>query len=275
MLIWVLVALGQTVKKPRMASYDMNKPSEIVYLPALLNEVSGISFLKGNSFVLEEDEHGLLYIYNFTKREVSNGYRFADNGDYEDVCVLGDRVYVLKSNGDLYGMRLSELGRSAAEQVKTKLSSANDCEGLCADASGDLWIACKGSAALDGSNIVGMRALYKFQMGKRKLKKNPVLLNEELVSLIKPANNVACSEASFAPSGIARHPLTGDFYVLAHKGKCLLVLDASFGIKAKYCLDKKLFRQPEGICFAPNGDLYITNEADGEQATILLFRMLP
>jgi hypothetical protein len=39
--------------------------------------------------------------------------------------------------------------------------------------------------------------------------------------------------------------------------------------------DKKLFRQPEGICFKPNGDLFISNEGDGGKAKILKFKYRP
>ncbi len=39
-------------------------------------------------------------------------------------------------------------------------------------------------------------------------------------------------------------------------------------------LDKKTFRQPEGICFDPEGNLFISNEGQGGKANILIFKYL-
>ena len=38
-------------------------------------------------------------------------------------------------------------------------------------------------------------------------------------------------------------------------------------------LDEKLFRQPEGICFSPEGDMYISNEGQGGKGYILKFNI--
>lgn len=37
-------------------------------------------------------------------------------------------------------------------------------------------------------------------------------------------------------------------------------------------LDQKIFQQPEGICFSPTGDMFISNEDRGEKGYILKFR---
>ncbi|MDQ3844123.1 MAG: SdiA-regulated family protein, partial [Bacteroidota bacterium] len=44
-------------------------------------------------------------------------------------------------------------------------------------------------------------------------------------------------------------------------------------VKEVYPLDPKLFKQPEGIAFTPNGDMIISNEAHNEgPANLLVFR---
>ena len=43
-------------------------------------------------------------------------------------------------------------------------------------------------------------------------------------------------------------------------------------IKASYKLDPKIYKQPEGITFTPNGDLIISNEF-GETGTATLLLM--
>ena len=77
---------------------------------------------------------------------------------------------------------------------------------------------------------------------------------------------------NFGPSGIAVHPLSGDIYVLSSRGKILVQLDAEGKYLDAWKLDKKNFKQPEGICFAPNGDMYISNEGRGGKANLLHFK---
>tara|TARA_B100000965_G_scaffold406821_1_gene449177 strand:+ start:2456 stop:2626 length:171 start_codon:yes stop_codon:yes gene_type:complete len=38
-------------------------------------------------------------------------------------------------------------------------------------------------------------------------------------------------------------------------------------------LKRSLFPQPEGIAFAPNGDLFISNEVEGDGGTLLWFKL--
>jgi uncharacterized protein YjiK len=37
-------------------------------------------------------------------------------------------------------------------------------------------------------------------------------------------------------------------------------------------LNPKIFRQPEGICFSPDGTMYIASEGDGMEGTLLKFK---
>ena len=67
------------------------------------------------------------------------------------------------------------------------------------------------------------------------------------------------------------HPLTGEWYVLTSAGKRLLITNRQAQIIGTVPLDPKQFRQPEGICFAPNGDLFIASEGDGKKGSVMRF----
>ena len=69
---------------------------------------------------------------------------------------------------------------------------------------------------------------------------------------------------SFSPSAIAINPLTGNIYVTSSVGKMLLILDPEGQIMHIEKLSKKVHPQPEGLCFAPDGALYISNEGKGD-----------
>ncbi|WP_332367946.1 hypothetical protein [Spirosoma telluris] len=76
---------------------------------------------------------------------------------------------------------------------------------------------------------------------------------------------------TYKPSGIAVHPITGEWYILNSAGKRLLITNRQAKIIYSELLDPKQFRQPEGICFAPSGDLFIASEGDGKKGYILKF----
>jgi uncharacterized protein YjiK len=75
----------------------------------------------------------------------------------------------------------------------------------------------------------------------------------------------------FRPSGIAVHPKTGQIFILASDGKKLLILSEQGQKEALVSLNPKIYRQPEGICFSPNGDLFISSEGKKGDGYILRF----
>ena len=80
------------------------------------------------------------------------------------------------------------------------------------------------------------------------------------------------SETSFQPSGIAIHPLTGEIFIISSVGKLLIILDRYGKVLDVKELDPVIFRQPEGICFSPEGEMYISNEGQGGEGYVLKFK---
>jgi uncharacterized protein YjiK len=76
---------------------------------------------------------------------------------------------------------------------------------------------------------------------------------------------------TFAPSGIAIHPITSEIFVISSQGKKLLILSPEGKKNALIELNPKNFVQPEGICFTPNGDLFISSEGVNSNSYILKF----
>ena len=67
------------------------------------------------------------------------------------------------------------------------------------------------------------------------------------------------------------HPLTAEIYIISHRGSLLVILKPDGKLRDAILLNERFFHQPEGITFAPNGDLYISNEAVDKKANILKF----
>lgn len=76
----------------------------------------------------------------------------------------------------------------------------------------------------------------------------------------------------FKPSAAAIHPIEKRLYIVASVNGLLVITDLQGHVQEAYNLKHRLFLQPEGLAFAPNGDMYISNEGgyDGT-ANILKF----
>jgi uncharacterized protein YjiK len=89
----------------------------------------------------------------------------------------------------------------------------------------------------------------------------------------RKVRQLAKSDAvKFQPSSAAIHPLEKQLYILASSDQLLVISDLKGQIKNVYPLHPDYFPQAEGICFAPNGTMFISNEGKYGQATIKLFQ---
>lgn len=79
------------------------------------------------------------------------------------------------------------------------------------------------------------------------------------------------SKAEFKPSAAGINPVNGKLYIVASVGKILVIADRNGKVEEVIPLNPVLYNQPEGMTFAPNGDLYISNEGGEGIATILKF----
>ncbi|MEZ4884729.1 MAG: hypothetical protein R3E32_08400 [Chitinophagales bacterium] len=268
--------------------YNFAEPTQKQKLPNELDELSGLDFLGGTLFACIQDEKANVYIYNFETDEITSDVDFGKNGDFEDVEVVGKEIWVLRSDGDLYQITNFNSDDQETEKYETSLSSSNDTEGLCLDASKqNLLIACKGKAH-DDPKWNNYKAVYSFNLAKKEMNPEPLfaisldslarhLANDksaDIVNKVAKFLNPASGDLSFQPSGIDVHPLTKEIYLIATVGKLLVVMDAAGkNIVHIEPLDPDVFKQPESICFMANGDLYIGNEARDGKANILKFVM--
>lgn len=257
--------------------YDLKKPEKKFFLPYVLSEVSGLTWVRENTVACVEDEGGKVYLYDFSKREIVQAVRFAKPGDFEGVEIIGDRIYAMKSSGDLYHFKLDERRELIGEKIETALSRENDTEGLGYDPeTHSLLIACKEDGDIKGKKVKG-KAVYAFDLEKEKLKKEArfQIRMKDLKAFFEAnkSNEYDEKKIKFEPSAIAFHPIEKTIYVLASVGKLLVVLNQDGSIRATYPIAPRVLNQPEGICFAPNGDMYISSEGEGDKGYILKFPM--
>ena len=269
--------------------YDLTSPDNKTKLPSKLREISGIRHLGDGIIAGVEDERGIVYLINFKTGEIEEEIKFGDRGDYEGLAIVGNNAWILKSNGTLYEVRKYAKGEKErnTHKYETPLSKANDTEGLAYDkANNRLLIACKGhpyTEDLDGKHT---KAIYAFDLDSKELVNEPIILIDlKKIQDLKDYNwfsSIGISimsrvdenkgDVSFQPSDIAVHPLTGNYYVTGAVGDLLLVFSPDGTLLCAAGLPDNLFKQPEGISFDNDGDMYISNEGGDGKANILKFK---
>jgi uncharacterized protein YjiK len=270
--------------------YDLGAPSAKHILPGGLAEISGISYYKPDIIACIQDEKGFIYLYDVKSKKIASTCKFGNSGDYEDIAVVGDTAYVLRSDGVIFEVIGFINSERSINKISTSLSGRNDTEGLAFDSvTQTLLIVCKGSPDIrSGNHDDGSKAVYRFDLSGKKVSAIPLFridlagfpdkketnwFKKQSVGLGK-ALKLLEEDWNFQPSGIAIHPVVNDIYIISHIGKLLLVLDQKGKILSVNQLDTKIFRQPEGICFSPEGDLFISNEGDGGRGNILKFKYI-
>lgn len=267
-----------TIKKEiETELYDFSNPKKIS-LNSILREISGLSFENGAIYT-HNDENGIVFEINLKNGQITSKERIGENADYEGIEIVGDTIILIESNGQLsfYNQQKKRINT-----IKTAFKQHNNVEGLCLNLQNknELLIACKGQMLKDDRKNKA-KAIYSYRLDTQKLDVNPFIIVSD-AKLTKFLENLLRNEdiskkkhkklinrvINFAPSGIAVHPRTYEFYIISAKGNLLVILDKEKKIKNIIFLDKKQLPQPEGICFDNNEVLYISTETKGDEGRI-------
>ncbi|MBR9999459.1 MAG: SdiA-regulated domain-containing protein [Cyclobacteriaceae bacterium] len=253
--------------------YFLNEPDEKFILPGRLEEISGLDYLGDHILLCIEDENGILYFYNTKEKKVTREIKFAGSGDYEGVTHIGNTAYVIRSDGVLYKFPIDRDNDSDAEKIETPFRASNEIEGLTVGHDkNELYLACKENPAIENNKAEG-RAVYAFDLTNRKPKTQPIIqmTSEFFGEAMKNMNLKPSHFMPYKPSGITIHPISGDAFILGSVGKLLIVLNKKGKIIDAAPLSRKIYFQPEGICFDESGKLYISSEGGGKDGYILAF----
>ena len=266
--------------------YTFNHPSKTYVLNHHLREISGLTYLSENKLLCVNDEQGSIFEFDLKEGAISKKLKFAKKGDFEAVEYLGNECVVLRSDGKLYFFKNVEGSNVKSIKVKTGLDIRNNTEGLAYDSSTQtLLIACKGLAHV-GPMYKDKRAIYRYSIVDSILNPKPFILIDQtdlekimnmgaltcLSNRILTFLNPSKGHFIFQPSGIAIHPISKNIYVIASVGKLLIIMNPQGELLAVNRLKRKIFPQPEGICFAPDGTLYISTEGKHGQGRIYQFK---
>lgn len=263
-----------STNKGETFTYDLNKPQKKYELPQELFEISGNTWVDKNHLLIIEDLHPNLYLIRLenNKGVIEKKVPFKDDPtnkkfDVEDVTLVNNTAYALWSHGTIFKVTDWQTNPKTTD-IKTFLSKENNTEGICYDpVSHNLLVACKNESDIEDEKK-STRAIYQFDLAADTLETEPFMLIHK-----KDFKKETGEKLEFFPSAIAVHPVTHDIYILSTKDtKCMAVFTHEGKLKSFEFIDKDLLPQPEGICFAPDGSLYISTEGKkGELGYIFEF----
>lgn len=234
-------------KEPQ--SYDY-KLIQSWSLPHILEEISGITYLKNNKLLCIQDEDGYLFVYNLKTSQIDEKIKFAGGGDYESIALVKDTAYVLRSDGKLFEIK----NIIKAVEVKTYTFDTEinyNFEGLYYDLSHNrLLMAPKYKARQN----LDAKPIFSFDLSTKQFIKNPVYnipLNHPILQ----------NTMEFMPSSLNKYTAKNEYYMLDGRHQKLLILDSFFVPKKLYHLNNSVLPQPESLTFKDE-KILISTEAN-------------
>ncbi|MET3874605.1 hypothetical protein [Chitinophaga sp. OAE865] len=246
--------------------YDLKEPVRYRVRESM-QEISGIELFPDEHKIMAiNDEEGRIYQLDVLAKEPYPHFKFAKDGDYEDICHTDSGWFVLKSNGSLFQVHGLFTDSVYSDHYKMEKPGKKEFEATYYDRAGNsIVMICKNC---EDDKKLGVTSAYRFNLASKTFDTTATYRfnNQEIARL------AGSDMRFFKPSAAAIHPIEKRLYIVASVNGLLVITDLQGHVQEAYNLKHRLFLQPEGLAFAPNGDMYISNEGgyDGT-ANILKF----
>ena len=246
--------------------YNLNRPS-VLKLPSALDEISGIVYYpKDKSLLAINDEVGWLYKIHLSEDPDIQKWKYSNGADFEDLVLVDSIFYVLESNGNLIRFNFIRPDSVDAKEYIFPAPGKNEFEILYYHPQENkLILLCK-DCEIDSKNSL---TAYAFDLDSLAYTSTP----SYVIDIKKVEDLLDEKRLRFKPSAAAIHPITKELFIISSINKVLVIADLKGIPKKVYKISPRLYKQPEGLTFTSNGDLFISNEsADLGAANILFFK---
>ncbi len=247
--------------------YNLDKPKEM-QLGKVLNEISGLAYddATGNLLAISDSKEKIFEIrVKNNKLKDLTGKVIPSGSDLEDLAKVDNTVYILQSKGIIKAVAPGAQDSTGVQSYELGIGGQNDFETLYYDPTADgLVMMCKTCSHEKGHHI---RTAYRFDLKTRQFDTTAffTIAKSSIEDLLKD------NDIKFDPSAAAIHPINKRLYILSSAGNLLVIADTRGKVVEAFKLNPDKFPQAEGIAFAPNGDMYISNEGKQGKTTLLLF----
>ena len=257
-------------RKISLESYDLKVETATHWkLPGRLKEISGLAMTLDNRLLAHNDEKGVIHEIDYKKGTILKAFQLADmknpvNGDFEGIATVNDQVYLVTSSGRIYEGSRGVDGESVLYNMySTGVGRDYEIEGLAYDVNQRaLLLMCKGAriAALKEQLVI-----YHWSIDEKQLIKEAHIV----IPVIEFARHIEGKE--FQPSGIERHPASGNYFVIASRQRAIAEITPDGQVIAVKRFPAQWHRQTEGITFAVDGALIIADEGVGGKARLTVY----
>ena len=257
-------------RKISLESYTLNEETATHWkLSEHLEEISGLAMTRDNRLLAHNDERGVIFEINYQKGSIVKSFQLTDMknpvaSDFEGIATIGNQIYLVTSSGRLYECREGTAGESVLFNVYTT-GVGRDCEieGLAYDESQrTLLLMCKDARSAD---MEGKVAVYHWSIDEKQLKKD----EHTAIPVDEFARHIKGKK--FQPSGIERHPISGNYFIIAARQGAIAEITPGGQILAVREFPAQWHRQAEGITFDVDGTLIIADEGAGKRARLTLY----
>lgn len=269
-LLYILLGLSLTGCSRQGKSFVPSIPGyhtdtrQTIVLDKELLEISGMYYLPDTRIAAINDEDGKIFLINSSTGDFTVT-KFGRKRDYEDVVVIDSFYYVLESNGNIH--RVPVAMANTEEEFEFPREKKIEFESLYYDPH------LKQLVLVSKEQRETKKGIITYTFSPDSLQFSDDILYEirrkEIHEHLKDNN------AEFKPSAAAIHPVLNKLFLLASIGKAMLQCSLDGKIENAWQLNPVQFPQPEGLTFAPNGDMFISNEGADGKATILKFPYSP
>ncbi len=256
-----------------LTHYDpQGPPSQRLELSAELAEVSGLAYTADGRLLAHGDEQAVIYQIDLARGPVKRfGIGGASGpllGDFEDIQVVGDRIFLVTSAGEIIEGREGADGSTTPPVRRSRgLGGTCEVEGMSWDeASGAMLLLCKQAKGKQWKDQVVILAVSP-DTGEFDSEPRLIIPKAELQRVT--------GGKGFSGSAITRHPRTGTYLMVAGPQQTYAEIDSSGKVLGGGVLPAERHRQPEGLAIAPDLTLLISDEAAKGTATITGYAYRP
>jgi hypothetical protein len=256
-----------------LAHYDLrHAPAWRLELPKALAEISGLTLAPGGQVLAHGDERALVWRLDLATRRFVGRFGLSDrggvmHGDFEDIALVGDRLFLVTSTGVIVEGRLAADGQTAPAVRRTPgVGGACEIEGLTWDPpTSSILLLCKTTSA---KRWPGHVAILAVSTESWRLEDRPrLLISEKRLAAVT-------GDKRFHGSAMTWHPLTGTLLLVAGPQRTFAEVSPTGEVLGGGRLGRH-HRQPEGLAVAPDLTLLISDEAAGRTATITAYAYRP
>jgi len=259
----------QQKKHSSPKGYKLTEPQKFRVRESM-QEISGIQLSPDEHHIYAiNDEQGKIFMIDLSTTKPYPTSKFDRSGDYEDLVYTPKGWIVLKSNGTLYQVHDIFTDSVTSTEYSFHKKGKQEFESIYLEpGSNSLVIICK---QCEEDKAQRASSAYRFNLSTMQYDADPAYR----IDVREIGKILGVDMKNFRPSAAAIHPIEKRLYIIDAINNLLVITDMSGKVQEAHYLKSRLYEQPEGISFAPNGDMYISNEAGDGIADILKFTYKP